>query len=109
MSRVALQIIGFLGMALGLLMVAHRRSMPSGSAGADGDDLWRIYGVQPVYEHGAERDDVSAVGRNVPDLDPRHRRGICGFDGEAGAVLGTFFFPILKAQIGIPTLLLGWP
>ena len=92
-SRITLQIAGFLGMALGLLMVAASSLMPTGS----GRYMGLIFGGFMVFNTfmnmGPKRDHLSALGRDFSHRDPRHRRRLCSLDGEVGSGAGHVLLP----------------
>ncbi len=107
LSRVTLQIVGFVGMALGLLMVAASSLCTAASA----SQMGLIFGGFMVFNlfmnMGPNATTYLLSGETFPTSIRATGAGFAASMAKLGAVLGTFFFPILKAQIGIPTLLLG--
>ncbi len=106
LSRITLQIAGFLGMALGLVMVASSTLFPWGSDGHMG----MIFGGFMVFNlfmnMGPNATTYLLSGETFPTAIRATGAGFAASMAKLGAVLGTFFFPILKAQIGIPALLI---
>ncbi len=106
MSRVALQMVGFLGMALGLIMVAASSLYPTSSDA----HLGMIFGGFMVFNMfmnmGPNATTYLLSGETFPTSIRATGAGFAASMAKFGAVLGTFFFPILKAQIGIPALLI---
>jgi hypothetical protein len=106
-SRVSLQIVGFLGMALGLLMVGASSTFASGSGGQMG----MIFGGFMVFNlfmnMGPNATTYLLSGETFPTSIRATGAGFAASMAKLGAVLGTFLFPVLKAQIGIPALLAG--
>ncbi len=107
LSRVTLQIAGFLGMALGLLMV----SASSLFAAASASQMGLIFGGFMVFNlfmnMGPNATTYLLSGETFPTAIRATGAGFAASMAKLGAVLGTFFFPILKAQVGIPALLIG--
>jgi hypothetical protein len=107
LSRVTLQIAGFLGMALGLLMVAASSLYTAASA----SQMGLIFGGFMVFNlfmnMGPNATTYLLSGETFPTPIRATGAGFAASMAKFGAVLGTFFFPILKAQIGIPALLIG--
>ena len=106
MSRVALQMVGFLGMALGLLMVASSSLMAAASAGQMGMIFGGFMVFNMFMNMGPNATTYLLSGETFPTSIRATGAGFAASMAKFGAVLGTFFFPILKAQIGIPTLLI---
>jgi MFS family permease len=106
LSRVTLQIAGFLGMALGLLMVAASSLNTAASA----SQMGMIFGGFMVFNlfmnMGPNATTYLLSGETFPTAIRATGAGFAASMAKLGAVLGTFFFPILKAQIGIPALLI---
>jgi MFS family permease len=105
-SRVALQIVCFLGMALGLLMAAASSLYPVHSGG----QVEMIFGGFMVFNAlmnmGPNSTTYLLSGETFPTSIRATGAGFAASMAKLGAVLGTFFFPILKAEIGIPKLLM---
>jgi MFS family permease len=106
-SRITLQIVGFLGMALGLLMVAASSLLTARS----GSQMGMIFGGFMVFNlfmnMGPNATTYLLSGETFPTAIRATGAGFAASMAKFGAVLGTFFFPVLKAEFGIPTLLIG--
>lgn len=106
LSRVTMQIGGFFGMAAGLGMVALSTAYSPSS------DLRMplILSGFMVFNLFMNAGPNSTTYLLSGEVFPTRLRGTgAGFAASAaklGAVLGTFFFPVLKASIGLPALLL---
>ena len=72
-GRIRLQIVGFIGCALGLLLAAL--SLHVGGNAVQRAALCRLHGVQLHDQHGPQRHDLPDRRGGVPDRNPRHRRG----------------------------------
>jgi hypothetical protein len=105
-SRVALQIVGFVGMALGLLMVAASSLYASGSDGQMGMIFGGFMVFNALMNMGPNATTYLLSGETFPTSIRATGAGFAASMAKLGAVLGTFFFPILKAEIGIPRLLI---
>ncbi len=107
LSRITLQIVGFLGMGLGLLMVASSTLFPS----ASDSHMGMIFGGFMVFNlfmnMGPNATTYLLSGETFPTAIRATGAGFAASMAKLGAVLGTFFFPILKAELGIPVLLIG--
>jgi len=105
-SRIALQVVGFLGMALGLLMVAASSLF---SAASDAH-LGMIFGGFMVFNTfmnmGPNATTYLLSGETFPTSIRATGAGFAAAMAKLGAVVGTFFFPVLKLEIGLPALLL---
>jgi MFS family permease len=105
-SRVALQIVGFLGMALGLLMAAASSLYPAHSSGQIGMIFGGFMVFNALMNMGPNATTYLLSGETFPTSIRCTGAGFAASMAKLGAVLGTFFFPILKAEIGIPKLLI---
>jgi MFS family permease len=105
-SRVALQITGFLGMALGLLMVGASSLYPKGSGGAMGMIFGGFMVFNTLMNMGPNATTYLLSGETFPTSIRATGAGFAASMAKLGAVVGTFFFPVLKAELGIPRLLL---
>ena len=106
-SRITLQIAGFLGMALGLLMVAASSLMPTGSDRYMGLIFGGFMVFNTFMNMGPNATTYLLSGETFPTAIRATGAGFAASMAKLGAVLGTFFFPVLKAEIGIPALLIG--
>src|SRR5262245_23331726 len=75
-GRIRLQIFGFIGCAVGLLLAAL--SLHVGGTLSGVLLFSRVYGVQLHDQYRSERDDLSDRGRGVSHFDPRGGRRLCG-------------------------------
>lgn len=105
-SRVALQIAGFLGMALGLLMVGASSLYANGSGGQTGMIFGGFMVFNALMNMGPNATTYLLSGETFPTSIRATGAGFAASMAKLGAVLGTFFFPVLKAEIGIPKLLI---
>jgi MFS family permease len=92
-SRVTLQIAGFLGMALGLLIGGRLIAVCDWLGGPHGHDLRRLHGIQRSYEHGTKCHHIPAVRRDLPNLNPGYRGRFCGGNGQARSRAGDVLLP----------------
>jgi MFS family permease len=104
-SRVALQIVGFVGMGLGLLMVAASSLYANGSDGQMGMIFGGFMVFNALMNMGPNATTYLLSGETFPTSIRATGAGFAASMAKLGAVVGTFFFPILKADIGIPKLL----
>src|SRR5580704_13994715 len=104
-SRVSLQIVGFLGMAVGLLMVAASSLYPAASGGQMGLIFGGFMVFNMFMNMGPNATTYLLSGETFPTPIRATGAGFAASMAKVGAVLGAFFFPVLKAQIGIPALL----
>ena len=72
-GRIRLQVFGFIGCALGLLLASFSGFVTGGPPSAD---LPRIHAVQLHDQHRAERADLPAGGRGLSDASSRHGRRV---------------------------------
>ncbi|MGC2112643.1 MAG: MFS transporter [Candidatus Korobacteraceae bacterium] len=106
-SRVTLQIGGFLGMALGLLMVAASSLMPMASDRYMGMIFGGFMVFNTFMNMGPNATTYLLSGETFPTSIRATGAGFAASMAKLGAVVGTFFFPVLKAEIGIPALLIS--
>ena len=95
-SRVTLQIVGFLGMALGLLMVAASSLYASGSAGQMGMIFGGFMVFNCLMNMGPNATTYLLSGETFPTSIRATGAGFAASMAKLGAVLGTFFFPGLE-------------
>ena len=105
-SRITLQIVGFLGMALGLLMVAASSLFPAASGGHMGMIFGGFMVFNAFMNMGPNATTYLLSGETFPTSIRATGAGFAASMAKFGAVLGTFFFPLLKAEFGIPALLI---
>ncbi len=105
-SRITLQIAGFLGMGLGLLMVAAATLFPVASPANLGMIFGGFMTFNTFMNMGPNATTYLLSGETFPTSIRATGAGFAASMAKLGAVVGTFFFPILKSAIGIPALLL---
>ena len=106
-SRVTLQIVGFLGMALGLLMAAASSIFAAGSDSQMGMIIGGFMVFNCLMNMGPNATTYLLSGETFPTSIRATGAGFAASMAKLGAVLGTFFFPVLKHDIGITPLLAG--
>jgi MFS family permease len=106
-SRVALQIVGFLGMALGLVLAGASSLFAAGSDAQMGMIVGGFMVFNCLMNMGPNATTYLLSGETFPTAIRATGAGFAASMAKLGAVLGTFFFPIVKAQFGIPALLVG--
>ena len=88
LGRIRLQIIGFLGMAVGLGMLAASGLLPSGSRGRNWAGAGRFFSLQFHDECRTQFHHIFAVGGGVSDFHQSHRgrirRRLCQGRGSVG-------------------------
>ena len=105
-SRVSLQIVGFLGMALGLLMAGASSMFPAHSDAQMGMIVGGFMIFNCLMNMGPNATTYLLSGETFPTAIRATGAGFAAAMAKFGAVLGTFFFPIVKARFGIPMLLI---
>jgi MFS family permease len=106
-SRVTLQIAGFLGMALGLLMVGASSLFATGSEAHMGMIFGGFMVFNALMNMGPNATTYLLSGETFPTSIRATGAGFAAAMAKLGAVLGTFFFPVLKEEIGITPLLVS--
>jgi MFS family permease len=107
LGRIRLQVMGFIGMAVGLSILAASSWLPSGSPGEIG---WVITGFlvfNLLMNAGPNATTFLLSGEVFPTSMRATGAGFAAAFAKAGAVLGTFVLPILQRSLGVPTMLLG--
>lgn len=106
-GRIRLQSWGFLGMAVGLIMLASSDLLPAGSPA----DLWLVFLGFMVFNlmmnAGPNATTFLLSGEVFPTAIRASGAGFAAAFAKAGAVLGTFVLPIFGTAWGTPPLLLG--
>lgn len=92
-SRVALQIAGFLGMALGLLMVGASSLFATGSDAHMGMIFGGFMVFNALMNMGPNATTYLLSGRDLPNLDSGYRGWFCGGNGQARSRAGDVFLP----------------
>lgn len=105
-GRIRLQIIGFIGMALGLVILALSDLLPF----ENGSNLIVVFIGFLVFNLmmnvGPNSTTFLLSGEVFPTSIRASGAGFAAAFAKAGAVLGTFALPILQKSLGTPTLLL---
>ncbi len=107
LGRIRLQVIGFVGMAVGLSILAASSWLPSGS---QGEILLVIIGFlvfNLLMNAGPNATTFLLSGEVFPTSIRATGAGFAAAFAKAGAVLGTFVLPVLQRSLGVPTMLLG--
>lgn len=107
LGRIPLQIIGFLGMAIGLLVLAASDLLPPGSQGELGLVLVGFLVFNLMMNAGPNATTFLLSGEVFPTSIRATGAGFAAAFAKAGAVVGTFVLPILQKAWGVPPLLIG--
>uniref|UniRef100_A0A832H2S6 MFS transporter n=1 Tax=Oscillatoriales cyanobacterium SpSt-402 TaxID=2282168 RepID=A0A832H2S6_9CYAN len=105
-GRVRLQVVGFLGMAVGLVILAVSDRLPSAN---NSTLIWVFIGFfifNLMMNAGPNSTTFLLSGEVFPTSIRASGAGFAAAFAKAGAVLGTFTLPILKKSWGVSTLLL---
>ncbi len=106
-GRINLQIIGFLGMALGLILLSLAGDPTQGAA----TNLPLVFAgfilFNLLMNMGPNSTTFLLSGEVFPTSIRASGAGFAAAFAKAGAVLGTFVLPILRQTIGLTNLLLG--
>jgi hypothetical protein len=107
LGAIALQIIGFLGMALGLGLLAVSAGLPAGSPATLGLIFAGFLVFNLLMNAGPNATTFLLSGQVFPAAIRASGAGLAGALAKAGAVLGAFGLPIFQQTMGlVPTLLL---
>lgn len=107
LGRMRLQIIGFLGMAVGLVILAASGLVPPGSGAEGGLVLAGFVVFNLMMNAGPNATTFLLSGEVFPTAIRATGAGFAAAFAKAGAVLGTFVLPILGQAWGLPPLLGG--
>ncbi|NJL45914.1 MAG: MFS transporter [Leptolyngbyaceae cyanobacterium SM2_3_12] len=107
LGRIRLQILGFLGMAAGLGLLAASDLLPSGSQGEIALVLAGFLVFNLMMNAGPNATTFLLSGEVFPTAIRATGAGFAAAFAKAGAVVGTFVLPILQKSWGVPPLLLG--
>lgn len=107
LGRMRLQIIGFVGMAVGLSGLAASGWLPSGSRGEIGWVLAGFLVFNLMMNAGPNATTFLLSGEVFPTAIRATGAGFAAAFAKAGAVLGTFVLPILQKSWGVPLLLMA--
>lgn len=105
-SRVTLQIVGFLGMALGLLMAGASAIFPAGSGSQMGLIIGGFMIFNCLMNMGPNATTYLLSGETFPTSIRATGAGFAASMAKLGAVLGTFFFPVLQPLLTTSGLLI---
>lgn len=106
-GRMRLQILGFIGMAVGLLLLAGSGRVASGSSVETGLVLGGFLVFNLMMNAGPNATTFLLSGEVFPTHLRATGAGFAASFAKAGAVLGTFVLPIFTKSWGIPPLLVG--
>jgi MFS family permease len=110
-GRIRLQILGFIGMAIGLLLLAASQWVDSGSATENGWNTAIVFLGFFVFNltmnAGPNSTTFLLSGEVFPTSIRASGAGFAAAVAKAGAVVGTFGLPILQTSIGVAPLLIG--
>jgi MFS family permease len=107
LGRIRLQIIGFVGMAVGLGILAASSLLPPGSRGELGLVLSGFLVFNLLMNAGPNATTFLLSGEVFPTSIRATGAGFAAAVAKAGAVLGTFGLPILRQSLGVPWLLIA--
>ncbi len=106
-GRIRLQITGFLGMAVGLSILAVSGMLPTGSQGELVLVLIGFLVFNLMMNAGPNATTFLLSGEVFPTSIRATGAGFAAAVAKAGAVVGTFVLPILQQSWGVPWLLLS--
>ncbi|RZM76670.1 MFS transporter [Leptolyngbya iicbica] len=107
LGRIRLQVAGFMGMAVGLSILAAASRLPAGSQGEIGLVVTGFFVFNLMMNAGPNATTFLLSGEVFPTSIRATGAGFAAAFAKAGAVLGTFVLPVLQRSLGAPTLLLG--
>ena len=106
-GRMRLQILGFIGMAIGLLLLAASGLVTTGSGAETGLVLAGFLVFNLMMNAGPNATTFLLSGEVFPTHLRATGAGFAASFAKAGAVLGTFVLPVLAKAWGLPPLLVG--
>ncbi len=106
-GRVRLQIIGFIGMAIGLLILAAASLVPVDSSLQMGLVFGGFFLFNLLMNAGPNATTFLLSGEVFPTSIRASGAGLAAAIAKAGAVLGTFALPLVQRQWGVFSLLVG--
>lgn len=106
LGRIRLQVIGFMGMAVGLSLLAVSGMLPAGSQGEMVLVLIGFLVFNVMMNSGPNATTFLMSGEVFPTAIRATGAGFAAAFAKAGAVLGTFGLPILQKTWGVPPLLM---
>lgn len=105
-GRIKLQIVGFLGMAVGLLILAAASVLVLGNEPNIVIVFIGFLVFNLMMNAGPNSTTFLLSGEVFPTSIRASGAGFAAAVAKAGAVLGTFGLPILQKSLGVPTLML---
>lgn len=105
-GRIRLQTVGFLGMALGLIVLAAASFLALGNQTNIAIVFVGFLIFNLMMNAGPSSTTFLLSGEVFPTSIRASGAGFAAAVAKAGAVLGTFGLPILQTSLGTPTLLL---
>jgi MFS family permease len=105
-GRIKLQIVGFLGMAVGLLILAAASVLVLGNDPNIAIVFIGFLVFNLMMNAGPNSTTFLLSGELFPTSIRSSGAGFAAAVAKAGAVLGTFGLPILQKSLGVPTLML---
>jgi MFS family permease len=106
-GRMRLQILGFVGMAAGLLLLAGSGLVATGSGAETGLVIAGFLVFNLMMNAGPNATTFLLSGEVFPTHLRATGAGFAASFAKAGAVLGTFVLPVLAKAFGLPPLLVG--
>jgi MFS family permease len=107
LGRIRLQMIGFLGMAIGLSILAASDLLPAGSQGNIVLVLIGFLCFNLMMNAGSNATTFLLSGEVFPTAIRATGAGFAAAFAKAGAVVGTSVLPILQKSWGVPPLLIA--
>lgn len=107
LGRIRLQIIGFVGMAVGLSILASSSLLPTGSRSEFLVVITGFWVFNLLMNAGPNATTFLLSGEVFPTSMRATGAGFAAAFAKAGAVLGTFVLPILQKTWGVPLLLIA--
>jgi MFS family permease len=104
-GRIRLQMIGFVGMAIGLLILAASNRLPSGTSSTTALVFIGFLVFNLTMNAGPNSTTFLLSGEVFPTSIRASGAGFAAAVAKAGAVLGTVLLPLLQKSLGISTLL----
>ncbi|WP_088893433.1 MFS transporter [Leptolyngbya ohadii] len=106
-GRIRLQILGFVGMAIGLLILAGSGWVSSGTVWNTAIVFLGFFVFNLTMNAGPNSTTFLLSGEVFPTSIRASGAGFAAAVAKAGAVVGAFGLPILQGAIGVPPLLIG--
>jgi len=107
LGRIRLQIVGFLGMAVGLSILAAADSFTAGSQSEIALVLLGFVVFNLMMNAGPNATTFLLSGEVFPTAIRATGAGFAAAFAKAGAVIGTFLLPILQTSWGVPQMLIS--